>query len=896
MMAIASPRALAAKKSAEAVSQFKTEVLPILAERCFQCHGDGASEGQIAFDLLNDEPAILDTALWQRVLKNVRSGIMPPAGETPPTPEEIKTLEHWVKYEAFCIDAADPDPGRVTLRRLNRNEYGHTIHDLMGYDYRVDDMFPPDDTGQGFDNIADLLNTSPMLVEKYMRAADQIVHAAVPAVSKVVATTTVPGEDFVRAGSDAEHHGSRVPFSQADKYAQSLKIDQAGEYRVTVEFGVYGQFEYDRGRANISFTSEGKQLYKETHVWQDEKNGLVVKFDFHRDWQPGEKDFVFEVEPLPMLNHDAESSHEAGKEKTAREPTAEEIARGDFANPQLDPTPNATRIELQIVSVTVEGPLDKERWVNPPNYSRFFPRSEPPTGEQERRDYARQVLRSFAGRAYRRPVDEPALDRLVALAEAAYSQPDHTVEQGIQQAMIAVLCSKRFLFRVEEPEAGEGNRPFALLDEYSLASRLSYLLWSSLPDDELFALAQKGELRKNLQSQVERMLADPKSQAFVESFVGQWLRTREVDSVDIDSRAVLARDDGTEAKWREQQSAIHAAAEAKQPQPAAKPAETEQPSDSHATAESAEPKPAVAANSAPPSDRPARRRGRGRGKFAEFGPPPVQLDSGLRAAMRQETECYFSYIAHENRPLLELIDSDYTFLNERLARHYGVEGVKGPEMRRVSLPKDSHRGGILTQGSFLTLTSQPNRTSPVKRGRFVLDNLIGTPPPPAPPNVPALETVEQSFGGREPTVRESLEMHRHNEVCASCHARMDPIGLAMENFNALGMWRTRERGQDIVTESQLVTGEKLTGFDDLRKLIVERRRTDFYRCLTEKLMIYALGRGLEYYDVDAVDRIVDRLERENGQFSALLSGVIESAPFQKQRIGSGSLAAAPATQ
>jgi Protein of unknown function (DUF1588)/Protein of unknown function (DUF1587)/Protein of unknown function (DUF1592)/Protein of unknown function (DUF1585)/Protein of unknown function (DUF1595)/Planctomycete cytochrome C len=920
----------AAEKPAEVVAHFKSQIQPILAKNCYQCHGDGESEGKVAFDALDDEASILDPALWQRVLKNVRAGIMPPAGETPPTAEEVKQLEHWIKYEAFGIDADNPDPGRVTLRRLNRNEYGHTIQDLLGYDYHVEDNFPPDDTGHGFDNVADVLSMSPILIEKYMRAADQIVHAAVPDVSKMVATKTISGEEFVGSAGSSGHPANRVPFSQAGIYRQKVRIDQAGEYRLTVEFGVYGQFEYDHGRANISFSSEGKRLYQQAHVWQDEKNGLVVKFDFRRNWESGEKDFVFEVETLPMVKEEDEpkwrsQDNQADETIAAKKsPTAtpEEIALGNAANPVRGPGPEVTRIELQIVGVTIEGPLDKERWVNPPNYNRFFSRSEPPADDKERREYARQVLRTFAGRAFRRPVDEPTLDRLVSLAETVYVLPDHTFEQGIQQAMIAVLCSKRFLYRIEQPAESQVGRPYVVLDDFALAARLSYLLWSSTPDDELLAMAERGELRKNLQPQVERMLADPKSQAFVESFVGQWLRTREMDTVDVDSRVVLARDEGTEAKLKAEQEAFRTAAEqkpsdaaSKSPEspseqavsepksPTADQVEHSSPADdkasTNATPKEPSPQEEASATAPPSKEHPAEQDGqprrRGRRQFAglgQFGPPPVQLDSQLRTAMRQETESYFSYVAHQNRSVLELIDSDYTFLNERLARHYGIDGVKGSEMRRVTLTKDSHRGGVLTQGAILTITSQSTRTSPVKRGRFVLDNLIGTPQPPAPPNVPALETVEQSFGGREPTLREAMELHRRDAVCASCHARMDPIGLAMENFNALGMWRTRERGQDIVAESDLITGEKLSGVDDLRKLIVNSRRTDFYRCMTEKLLIYSLGRGLEYYDVEAVDQIVERLERENGQFSALLLGVVESAPFQKQRSGNDQIAEA----
>lgn len=261
--------------------------------------------------------------------------------------------------------------------------------------------------------------------------------------------------------------------------------------------------------------------------------------------------------------------------------------------------------------------------------------------------------------------------------------------------------------------------------------------------------------------------------------------------------------------------------------------------------------------------------------------------------MRQETEMYFGHIVKEDRSVLELIDSNYTFLNERLARHYAIPGVTGAEMRRVELPADSHRGGILTQGSVLTITSQSTRTSAVKRGRFLLDNILGTPPSEPPPNIPALEESEKSFNGREPTLRETLELHRQNALCASCHELMDPLGLALENFNALGMWRTKERGQDIKVDGELASGEKLGSIEDLRKILTRERRGDYYRTLTRKFMIYALGRDVEYYDLETMDQIVDRLEKENGKFSTLLMGVIESVPFQQRRSAPAPVAEAP---
>jgi hypothetical protein len=358
-----------------------------------------------------------------------------------------------------------------------------------------------------------------------------------------------------------------------------------------------------------------------------------------------------------------------------------------------------------------------------------------------------------------------------------------------------------------------------------------------MPDDELLDLAARGQLRKNLDAQVKRMVADPKAEGFIESFAGQWLQARDVEGIAINDRVVLNRDDSLDLGPR-RLAALEQAAGAQ-----AKPVTLEKESDR----------------------------------------PEIELDGGIRHAMRHETEMCFGYVLREDRSVLEFLDSDYTFLNQNLARYYGLTNVTGNEMRRVSLPPDSPRGGVLTEGTVLVVTSNPTRTSPVKRGVFILDNILGTPTPPPPPNIPPLEASDHRVQGREPTLREMLEAHRNQPLCASCHSRMDPLGLALENFNAMGLWRGQDRGQPVDPAGKLLTGETFAGVRELKHVLVSRHRLDFYRCLTEKVLTYALGRGLEYYDVETVDRIVDQLDRENGRFSVLLTGVIESAPFQKSR-------------
>jgi hypothetical protein len=606
-----------------AAARFREHVQPILETYCHGCHGNGSSEGGRTLDAFASDDAMLaDRKLWWAVLKNVRANIMPPAGEEQPSADERRRLFDWVKFDAFGIDPENPDPGEVTLRRLNRAEYRNTIRDLMGVEFDTGDAFPADDTGYGFDNIGDVLTLSPLLMEKYLQAAAAIVDEAVPL---------------------------RPPH----------------------------------------------------------------KKDRHR--------------------------------------------------------------------------LKK--------YRRFFTENATPEDAATREKYARRLLEAFTRRAYRRPVDEPTINRLVEIAKAIDMAPNQTFEAGIASAMTAVLASPRFLFRVEDIVESSVHQKFPLIGEHALATRLSYFLWSTMPDEELLALADRGELRENLPVQIDRMLRDDRFEELAENFVGQWLRSRDVERFETD----------------------------------------------------------------------------------------LGFGHELAESMSRETEACFQYIVREDRSVLELIDSDYTFLDERLAEHYDIEGVEGRRLRRVDLPEDSPRGGVLTQGTLLVVTSNPNRTSPVKRGLFILDNILGTPPPPAPQNVPRLEEAAAAITDHKPTVRELQEQHRKDPMCHSCHARMDPLGLALENFDQLGRWRQREHKRPIDPSGELLTGEKFEDVHQLKKILTNERRLDFYRCLTEKLLTYALGRGLDYYDEHTVDQIVESLDREDGKFSVLLSGIINSAPFQRKR-------------
>ncbi len=844
---IGGPASAAAPTSA---SEFRKDVQPILKEFCYDCHADGAKKGGVAFDEFKSDDALVHPELWFSVLKNTRAGLMPPSKKPRPSAAEQAALERWIKYAAFGIDPKNPDPGRVTVRRLNRVEYRNTIRNLMGIDFNSEVEFPPDDTGYGFDNIGDVLTVSPMLLEKYMAAAKAIVSEAVPIVGKVIPERVIPGSRFQRTDAAPVQPKGRGGFGgrgnpqdtmrslnyyEPATVAMSTQVEKAGSYRLTLDLSVRGNFDYDPGRCRVTFKLDGRELLKKEFGWYDNKN---FSFDFDQKWEPGEKKMTVELEPLTPVDKKINS------------------------------------LDMRIARVTLHGPLEKEHWITPKNFERFFTK-QAPDDAAGRRAYAKELMGTFASKAFRRPVESATADRLAALAEGVYTAPGKSFEAGISHAMVAVLASPRFLFRIEEPVAATAKSGIADIDEHALASRLSYFLWSTMPDEELIALADKGELRRNQAAQVKRMLADPRSEKLVQNFTGQWLQTRDVEGIAINARAVLARDDGTERQVRDQAAAFRAqqASRTNAPVIAAGLLSTNM---------------ALGTNAAGGTNAfAAGKRGKqgfGQG-FRRPTTPRVELDRELRDAMRMETEMFVSAIIREDRPVTELIDADFTFLNEKLARVYGLTNldVTGTEMRRVALPAGSPRGGVLTHGSALVVTSNPDRTSPVKRGLFVLENFLGTPAPPPPPNIPSLEATEQGVKDRELTMCEAMQIHREQPLCASCHQRMDPIGLAFENFNALGMWRDKERNQSIDTAGKLVTGESFNGVAELKRILATEFKDDFYRCFSEKLMTYALGRGIENYDVETIDQIAAKLEKGGGKFSVLLTGIIESAPFQKMR-------------
>ncbi len=784
----------------------------LLKEHCFACHADGNAEGKFSLDELLSQPDDEPTrAAWWRVLKNIRAEMMPPHSE-PKLPIAVRgQLVHWLETEALHLDPAHPDPGQVTLRRLNRNEYRNTIRDLMGIEFESEVEFPPDDTGHGFDTVGDAMSVSPLLMEKYLQAAEQIVFQAVPLQHRIPALTIVSGHVF--ANSEGKKLDKLVSFYESVDVVAEFSVPHAAEYELEFATRVHGGFDFDPGRCKTTLQLDGVELLSSEHAWGD--RGEQVE-RFTRQLSSGTHRARWVLQPL------------------------------------LDKSQKQNDVRFELKELRISGPTDPALWISPPGYDRFFPRSQPPSEPTEQKLYAREVLQRFASRAFRRPVDDATLERLTNLAVQLLESSQVTFEQAVARSMVAVLASPRFLFRIEEGLPADAGQKFPRLDEYALASRLSYFLWSTMPDERLWKLAEQGRLRHELEHEVARMIADPRFRNVSESFVGQWLQTRDVETISIDPLEAL----GARAEYDMLRDQLR------------------------------------------------EKFGRDRSQYdRDDHPPEIQqllvryrelrglrdsLTSELRRDLRRETEDLFHYIASQDRSLLELIDGRYSFLNQRLAKFYGLESsikqrLDDRDLHRVELPAGSPRGGVLGHGSFLMVTSNPTRTSPVKRGLFILENILGTPAPPPPAAVPELEAAATAFADRQPTLRELLAHHRQDALCASCHNRFDPLGLALENFNALGLWRDSEAGAAVDASGQLITGESFGNVQQLKHILSHQRRGDFYRCFATKLMTYALGRGPEYHDELALDQIVSTLEANQGRFSSALLGVIRSPPFDRLR-------------
>jgi len=749
---------------------YDKDIQPLLETYCYDCHGDGTAKGKFSMDTFKDLPAHLhDQKHWLAIWRNVRSQIMPPSDKDQLAHHEKKQILAWIQKDVFQLDPNNPDPGAVTIRRLNRTEYQNAVYDLLGVEFDTTEAFPPDDTGYGFDNIGDVLSLSPLLMEKYIAAADQVVSLALPkGAAAQVPRVDMEGGTFVDTGNP-RLTGRWLPFKDKHTVQAEQEIKWAGNYQVTVAYAIRGAAEATEHEADLTVKCGGTPLGSEVLGWDQRKT-------------------------IPL---------------TGKVPLKEGRQRFEISlSPRQAPAAGEEELALTIQRVIIQGPLGGKQKEYSKGYQMIFVDGPAPDDEKDKANYARKIMRSFVSRAFRRPIENATIERLLAIVESVDKRPGKSFEDGIKEAIATCLCSPRFLYRVEiQPEPNNPDK-IVRIDDYALAARLSFFLWGSVPDDELLSLAFNKRLRPELHAQIDRMLADPRSNRLTENFVGQWLQTRDLESLPVQAQEILGLPTKREAS--------------------------------------------------------------------------LAFDVRLREDMKKETNMLFDFILRKGRPAEELISARYTFLNERLAKYYGIGGVVGEEFVPVDLTEHPERGGILTHGSYLIVSSNPTRTSPVKRGLFVLDNLLGSPAPPAPADVPQLEEAAKATGGT-PTMREMMVEHRKNPDCKACHARMDPIGLGLENFNALGQFRTRDQGKPIDASGVLLTGEKFDNVAELKEILGGRRKEDFYRCLAEKMLTFAIGRGVEYYDAPTIDQLVARLEDKDGNLKELLLGIIESAPFQKRR-------------
>ena len=793
------------------VKGFESVVKPFVSEFCYPCHGNkGEPKNGLNIQSFQTAESLIDQRNhWEDIVGMLKRSEMPPMEEEQPEEKRRQAVATWVERELARIDrVTPPDPGRVTARRLNRAEYNNTIRELLGVESRPADDFPQDDSGYGFDNIADVLSLSPVLMEKYVTAADRVAREALfgPPVLKptltrlraeprrVVEARTFPAQYDVTGLSlpNAFHGVHRIPVEgeylvrvflgglrpiNSDPITISLWVDEREVASLVHDPERYGRFEIDRqdfGGQTADFrlkltAGERKIAVAIPRIF----DGLPVRYNGPNPSKRPDPPREFKPPPntpperLPVLKQ-----------------------RFDEAQAVLDKIPlNGVRVN----NVEVGGPYSQVNTPSAVSAGKIYTCGHKQGGHQPA--CVRRIMTDLAARAFRRPVTSREIDPYVALVHEA-QEKESSFEEGLAVGIQAILVSPDFLFRIERDRPATATAGSYRITQHELATRLSYFLWASTPDAALRRAADAGTLRNPqvLAAEVRRMLRDPKSRALAENFAGQWLQFRALESVTRD-----------------------------------------------------------------------------RDRFPEF-------EDYLRLSMRRETELFVEHIIRNDRSILDFVDGRYSFLNERLARHYGIANVTGPEFRRVDLT-NSPRGGVVTHGSVLTVSSYATRTSPVLRGKWILDNLLDAPPPDPPADVPNLD---ETVIGTSKSMREQLEEHRKNPTCASCHRRMDPLGFGLENFDAIGAWRTMDGKLPIDASGTLPDGRVFSGPEELRKILMSDRDA-FARALSSKLLTYALGRGLERYDAKTIKSIAGRLPAQEYRFSALVLEIVNSLPFQSRR-------------
>lgn len=801
---------VAALSAASAATQ--PDVFAFLEKNCAACHNGKVKSGDLNLAALKDAPSFdQNRDIWERVAAKVKNGEMPPPGLPRPAAAETAAVTRRLEMEFDRLDRAlAPDPGRITARRLNRAEYNNTMRDLLGMDIRPADNFPADTAAFGFDNNGDALSLSPTLLENYVDAAERAVRRALfgperhkPSVVHYSAPVRI-NDSRGRSSlpKDLFHYDlTGLSTLHSAHFVHRFPVDGEYSFRLVLNGHRPNQSE----PAHPALFIDGK-LIQEFEVDATDLEGQIVEL---RTRVTAGEHLLSATYLKPY--HGLPPSYN-GPEPSKRPPEALITVRGKLTEKDIETLRKfgtkiktdsiETRVDNRYEAIDIGGPFNQVTAPSLESLRRIYVCGHAPG--QHKDSCARAILTSFAGRAFRRPVTSKEVEPFLAYVTLAREQGD-TFEEGIAAALQAVLVSPDFLYRIEREQQAAPGKSAVHAGPYELASRLSYFLWSSMPDENLLRAAGQGRLRQPavLSAEVKRMLRDPKAFALVENFAGQWLQFRNIEVVRPDLE-----------------------------------------------------------------------------RFPVF-------DEALRQAMRRETELFLDSIVRNDGSVLEILDANYTFLNERLARFYGIEGITGAEFRRVDMRGTQRGGGILSHASVLTASSYSTRTSPVLRGKWILENLLNAPPPAPPPGVPALDDTK---AGQSGTLRQQLEEHRKNPACSSCHARMDPLGFGLENFNAIGAWRTEDGKFPVDSTGALPDGRSFQNPAQLKELLIADRDI-FVRALAEKMLTYALGRGLERYDRAVVASIAEKLPARGYKFSELVLEIVNSVPFQMKRAQEAKVAA-----
>ncbi|MEO8098989.1 MAG: DUF1592 domain-containing protein [Acidobacteriota bacterium] len=753
----------------------------LVTSYCTGCHNARAKVGNLVLEGLPLDKIAENAAIWEKVIRKLNGGQMPPQGMPKPPGASVAAFTQYLATSLDTHLASNADPGRAPIHRMNRTEYANVIRDLLAVEIDPAEYLPPDDESDGFDNIADALRVSPTLLDQYLSASRKIAALAVGDME------ITPLSRIVQAPPDLAQ----------EEHIEGLPLGTRGGVLIKHNFPLDADYDFSVFLIqNIVGYVTGLEYAHELEISIDGERVFLAPVG-------GEDDNRMSDENLGVAKDTLDARLKARiPVKAGRRNVGVAFIRRNSAPPD-EPLESFTRDhDLQNMNgvplvdhVQITGPFAATSPGDTVSRSRIFScRPKTPAAEPA---CAKQILSTLARRAYRRPAADSDVATLMKFYESGRKTGNFDI--GIQSALRLILANPKFLFRVESDPATAAPGSVHRVSDVELASRLGFFLWSSVPDDELLAVASQGRLKNPvvLEQQVKRMLADPKADALVSNFAGQWLLLRNIQS---------------------------------------------QPRDPNV--------------------------------FPDF-------DDNLRQALRRETELLFQNIMREDHSVMELLTADYTFVNQRLAQHYGIPGIYGSHFRKVQLT-DPNRRGILGQGSFLTVTSESNRTSPVKRGKYILEAILGTPPPAPPPNVPALK--ENDEGGKNATtLRSRLALHRAAATCSTCHSVMDPLGLALENFDAVGRWRSKELGGEIDTAGQLADGTKVSGPTELRAALT-RRPEQFVGTMTEKMLTYALGRGLEHYDMPVVRDVARQAAKQNYRFSAVVLGIVKSTPFQMRKV------------